>query len=77
VRSRPTPSVSSRKPPARFWARRPIRFPGTSDFAALLLNAWNSGANVIAFANSDADLANCLKQAKAFSLAQTDARLAD
>jgi branched-chain amino acid transport system substrate-binding protein len=51
-------------------------FPGTSDFAALLLNAQNSGANVIAFANSGTDLANCLKQAREFGLAQTGVRLA-
>lgn len=51
-------------------------FPGTSDFAALLLNAQNSGANVIAFANSGTDLANCLKQAREFGLSQTGVRLA-
>jgi branched-chain amino acid transport system substrate-binding protein len=51
-------------------------FPGTSDFAALLLNAQNSGANVIAFANSGTDLANCLKQAKEFGLSKTGVRLA-
>jgi branched-chain amino acid transport system substrate-binding protein len=51
-------------------------FPGTSDFAALLLSAQNSGANVIAFANSGTDLANCLKQAKEFGLTQTGVRLA-
>jgi branched-chain amino acid transport system substrate-binding protein len=51
-------------------------FPGTSDFAALLLNAQNSGANVIAFANSGTDLANCLKQAREFGLARTGVRLA-
>ena len=51
-------------------------FPGTSDFAALLLNAQNSGANVIAFANSGTDLANCLKQAKEFGLSQAGVRLA-
>jgi branched-chain amino acid transport system substrate-binding protein len=51
-------------------------FPGTSDFAGLLLNAQNSGANVIAFANSGTDLANCLKQAREFGLSQTGVRLA-
>ena len=51
-------------------------FPGTSDFAALLLNAQNSGANVIAFANSGTDLANCLKQAKEFGLTHAGVRLA-
>jgi hypothetical protein len=51
-------------------------FPGTSDFAALLLNAQNSGANVIAFANSGTDLANCLKPAKEFGLTHAGVRLA-
>lgn len=51
-------------------------FPGTSDFGALLLNAQSSGANVMAFANSGTDLANCLKQAKEFGLAHTGVRLA-
>jgi branched-chain amino acid transport system substrate-binding protein len=51
-------------------------FPGTSDFAALLLTAQNSGADVIAFANSGTDLANCLKQAKEFGLTQKGVRLA-
>lgn len=51
-------------------------FPGTSDFAALLLQAQSSGANVIAFANSGTDLANCLKQAREFGLAKPGLRLA-
>jgi branched-chain amino acid transport system substrate-binding protein len=51
-------------------------FPGTTDFAALLLTAQNSGANVIAFANSGTDLANCLKQAKEFGLSKAGVRLA-
>jgi branched-chain amino acid transport system substrate-binding protein len=51
-------------------------FPGTSDFSALLLAAQNSGANVIAFANSGSDLANCLKQAKEFGLTRNGVRLA-
>jgi branched-chain amino acid transport system substrate-binding protein len=51
-------------------------FPGTSDFAALLLTAQSSGADVIAFANSGTDLANCLKQAKEFGLTQKGVRLA-
>lgn len=51
-------------------------FPGTTDFSALLLSAKSSGANVIAFANSGTDLANCLKQAKEFGLTATGIRLA-
>lgn len=47
----------------------------TSDFSSFLLQAQASGANVIAFANSGADLVNCMKQAQEFALTKT-ARLA-
>jgi branched-chain amino acid transport system substrate-binding protein len=54
-----------------------VRYPygSTSDFSSYLLQAQASGANVIAFANSGADLLNCLKQAQEFGLT-TKARLA-
>lgn len=47
-----------------------VRYPygSTSDFSSYLLQAQASGANVIAFANSGADLLNCLKQAQEFGL---------
>lgn len=47
----------------------------TTDFSSLLLQAQGSGANVIAFANSGADLVNCMKQSQEFGLTKT-ARLA-
>ena len=47
----------------------------TSDFSSYLLQAQSSGANVVAFANSGADLVNCLKQAQEFGLPNT-ARMA-
>ena len=51
-------------------------FPGTTDFSAMLVSGQNTGANVIAFANSGTDLANCLKQAKEFGLTRSGVRLA-
>ncbi|MCB4822457.1 ABC transporter substrate-binding protein [Roseicella aerolata] len=50
-------------------------FPGTTDFAAFLLQAQASGAKVIALANSGADLINCLKQAQEFGLARRGLRM--
>jgi branched-chain amino acid transport system substrate-binding protein len=54
-----------------------VRYPYgvTSDFSSFLLQAQSSGANTVAFANSGADLINCLKQAQEFGLADS-ARLA-
>jgi len=54
-----------------------VNYPygATSDFSSFLLQAQSSGANVIAFANSGADLVNCMKQAQEFGLTNT-ARLA-
>ncbi|MGH2342411.1 ABC transporter substrate-binding protein [Segnochrobactraceae bacterium EtOH-i3] len=46
-------------------------FPGTTDFSAYLLQAQASGANVIGFTSSGADLGNGLKQAQEFGLPQT------
>ena len=50
----------------------PVNYPygTTSDFSSFLLQAQASGANVAAFANSDADVANCVKQAQEFGLAK-------
>jgi branched-chain amino acid transport system substrate-binding protein len=46
-----------------------VRHPlGTSDFSSFLLQAQGSGADVLAFANSQGDLANSLKQAREFGL---------
>jgi len=55
-----------------------VRYPygATGDFSSFLLRAQSSGANVIAFANSGADLINCLKQAQEFGLTASGARLA-
>ena len=50
-------------------------FPGTTDFSAFLLQAASSGADVIAFANTGADLANCIKQAREFQLPRPGQRL--
>lgn len=54
-----------------------VRYPYgvTSDFSSFLLQAQGSGANIVAFANSGADLINCLKQSQEFGLGQS-ARLA-
>jgi len=51
-------------------------FPGTTDFSALLLQAATSGAQVIAFANTGADLANCIKQAREFGMPRAGQSLA-
>jgi branched-chain amino acid transport system substrate-binding protein len=51
-------------------------FPGTTDFSSLLLQAGASGADVIAFANTGADLANCIKQAREFQLPRSGQTLA-
>ena len=48
-------------------ARHPL---GTSDFAALLLQAQGSGAKVIGLANAGADTINAVKQAGEFGLRQ-------
>jgi branched-chain amino acid transport system substrate-binding protein len=55
-----------------------VRYPygSTTDFSSFLLQAQASGANVIAFANSGAELATCLKQAQEFGLDASGARLA-
>jgi branched-chain amino acid transport system substrate-binding protein len=50
-------------------------FPSTSDFSAMLVQAGDSGADVIAFANTGADLANCVKQAREFGLPKVGQRL--
>ena len=50
-------------------------FPATSDFSAMLVQAGDSGADVIAFANTGADLANCVKQAREFGLPKAGQRL--
>jgi branched-chain amino acid transport system substrate-binding protein len=46
-------------------ARHPI---GANDFSSLLLQAQNSGAEVVAFANAGGDTSNSLKQAAEFGL---------
>ena len=51
-------------------------FPGTTDFSALLLQAATSGAQVVAFANTGADLANCIKQARKFGMPRAGQSLA-
>ena len=51
-------------------------FPGTTDFSALLLQAATSGARVVAFANTGADLANCIKQAREFGMPRAGQSLA-
>jgi branched-chain amino acid transport system substrate-binding protein len=46
-----------------------VRHPlGTSDYSSFLLQAQGTGANVLAFANSQGDLVNSLKQAREFGL---------
>ncbi len=50
-------------------------FPTTTDFSALLLRAAASGADAVAFANTGADLANCVKQAREFGLPRPGQRL--
>jgi branched-chain amino acid transport system substrate-binding protein len=49
-------------------ARHPI---GANDFSSLLLQAQNSKADVIAFANAGGDTSNSLKQAAEFGLARS------
>lgn len=51
-------------------------FPGTTDFSAYLLQAATSGAQVIAFANTGADLLNCIKQAHEFGMPKPGQQLA-
>lgn len=48
-------------------ARHP--FPGPGDFSSYLLQAQQSGARVVCFANAGEDLVNCVKQANEFGLA--------
>jgi branched-chain amino acid transport system substrate-binding protein len=48
-----------------------VRHPiGTADYSSYLLQAQNSGAGVIAFANAGADTTNAMKQAAEFNLAK-------
>ncbi|MGI4799417.1 MAG: ABC transporter substrate-binding protein [Janthinobacterium lividum] len=51
-------------------------FGSTSDFAAYLLQAQGSGANVIGFANSGSELIGCLKQAQEFGIQSSGTRMA-
>ena len=51
-------------------------FPDTTDFAAFLVQARASGANVLALANAGSDTANCLKQAAEFGLSRGGVRIA-
>ena len=51
-------------------------FPGTSDFSSYLLQAQNSGAEVICLANAGSDTINCVKQAFEFGLPQSGITLA-
>ena len=48
----------------------------TTDFSSLLLQAQASGAKVIGVANSGSDLANLIKQAKEFGIADAGQRIA-
>jgi branched-chain amino acid transport system substrate-binding protein len=50
-------------------------FPSTSDFSAMLLQAGDSGADIVAFANTGTDLANCMKQAREFGMPRAGQRL--
>ena len=43
-------------------------FPGTTDFAAYLLEAQTSGADVVAMCSTGGDMENCVKQAHEFGL---------
>ena len=55
--------------------RHPINTP---DFSSFLLQAQNSGAEVVAFANAGGDTSNCFKQAHEFGLgAEAEARRPD
>ena len=51
-------------------------FPTTTDFSSYLLQAQTSGADVVAFTNSGADLTNCLKQAQEFGIGGGNVTLA-
>jgi branched-chain amino acid transport system substrate-binding protein len=50
-------------------------FPETTDFASYLLRAQASGADTVGFANTGADLDNCLKQAAEFGLVKRGIRM--
>ena len=51
-------------------------FPGTADFSSYLLQAQNSGADVLAFANAGGDFVNCIKQSGEFGLTTAGLTLA-
>lgn len=55
-----------------------VRYPygATTDFSSFLLQAQGSGAKVICFVNSGADLVNCMKQAQEFKLRQAGVKFA-
>lgn len=50
-------------------------FPGNTDFSSQLVAAQQSGANVIAIANSGPDAANCIKQANEFGIMRRGQKL--
>lgn len=50
-------------------------FPGPGDFSSYLLQAQQSGAKVICFANAGDDLVNCIKQANEFGITRNGAIL--
>ncbi len=50
--------------------------PGTADFSSFLLQAQQSKAQVVGFANAGVDLTNAIKQAAEFGLNQSGQRLA-
>jgi len=50
-------------------------FPGTTDFAAFLLQAQSSGANVVAFSGAGADFVNFVKQARSFGVMREGVRV--
>lgn len=51
-------------------------FPTTTDFSSYLVRAKASGAEVIGLCNAGVDTQNCIKQAREFSIASGDTRLA-
>lgn len=51
-------------------------YGSTADFSSFLLQAQASGANTLGFANSGAELINCLKQAQEFGVSQGGMRMA-
>jgi branched-chain amino acid transport system substrate-binding protein len=55
-----------------------VRYPygSTSDFSSFLLQAQSSGAKIVCFVNSGADLVNCMKQAQEFGLGRNGAHFA-